>query len=80
MCKVYCTPSVYQYEKVYAKNRDEPLQHSVPLTNLVGLLVLQSEIAYGDIGIGTHVNVLAGGLALVGFILGFTNWALDVPP
>ena len=29
---------------------------------------------------GTHVYVLAGGLALAGFILGFTNWALDVPP
>ena len=24
--------------------------------------------------------VLAGGLALAGFVLGFTNWALDVPP
>jgi len=24
-CKVYCTPSVYQYEKVYAKNRDEAI-------------------------------------------------------
>ena len=39
-----------------------------------------SELAHGDIGIGTHVYVLAGGLALAGFILGFTNWALDVPP
>lgn len=28
---------------------------------------------------GTHVYVLAGGLALAGFILGFTNWALDIP-
>ena len=34
----------------------------------------------GHIGIGTHVYLLAGGLALAGFILGFTNWALDVPP
>ena len=34
----------------------------------------------GHIGIGTHVYVLAGGLALAGVILGFTNWALDVPP
>jgi len=33
----------------------------------------------GHIGIGTHVYVLAGGLALAGLILGFTNWALDVP-
>ena len=24
--------------------------------------------------------VLADGLALAGFVLGFTNWALDVPP
>ena len=39
-----------------------------------------SEITYGDIGIGTHVYVLAGALALAGFVLGFTNWALDVPP
>ena len=56
------------------------IQKIAPITNLVGLLVLLSEIAYGDIGIGTHVYVLAGGLALAGFILGFTNWALDVPP
>ena len=34
----------------------------------------------GHIGIGTHVYVPAGGLALAGDILGFTNWALDVPP
>ncbi len=39
-----------------------------------------SELAYNDIGIKTHVYVLAGGLALAGFVLGFTNWALDVPP
>ena len=51
------------------------IQKIAPITNLVGLLVLLSEIAYDDIGIGTHVYVLAGGLAL-----GFTNWALDVPP
>ena len=56
------------------------IQKIAPITNLVGLLVLLSEIAYGDIGIGMHVYVLAGGLALAGFILGFTNWALDVPP
>jgi hypothetical protein len=56
------------------------IQKIAPITNLVGLLVLLSEIAYGDIGIGTHVYVLAGGLALAGFVLGFTNWALDVPP
>lgn len=24
-CKVYCTPSVYQYEKVYAKSREEAI-------------------------------------------------------
>ena len=29
---------------------------------------------------GTHVYVLAGGLALAGFILGFTHRVLDVPP
>ena len=56
------------------------IQKIAPITNLVGLLVLLSEIGYGDIGIGTHVYVLAGGLALAGFVLGFTNWALDVPP
>ena len=56
------------------------IQKIAPITNLVGLLVLLSEIAYGDIGIGTHVYVLAGGFALAGFVLGFTNWALDVPP
>ena len=56
------------------------LQKIAHITNLVGLLVLLSEIAYGDIGIGTHVYALAGGFALAGFILGFTNWALDVPP
>ena len=56
------------------------IQKIAPITNLVGLLVLLSEIAYGDIGIGTYVYVLAGALALAGFILGFTNWALDVPP
>jgi hypothetical protein len=39
-----------------------------------------AEIIYGDIGIGAHVYVVAGGLALAGFVLGFTNWALDVPP
>ena len=39
-----------------------------------------SELAYNDIGIGTHVYLLAGGLALAGFVLGFTNWALDLPP
>ena len=56
------------------------IQKIAPITNIVGLLVLLSELAYGDIGIGTHVYFLAGGLALAGFILGFTNWALDVPP
>ena len=56
------------------------IQKIAPITNLVGLLVLLSEISYNDIGIGTRVYVLAGGLALAGFILGFTNWALDVPP
>ncbi len=56
------------------------IQKIAPITNLVGLLVLLSELAYNDIGVGTHVYVLAGGLALAGFILGFTNWALDVPP
>ncbi len=56
------------------------IQKIAPITNLVGLLVLLSEIAYNDIGIGTHVYVLAGGLALAGFVLGFTHWALDVPP
>ena len=56
------------------------IQKIAPITNIVGLLVLLSEIAYGDIGIGTHVYFLAGGLTLAGFILGFTNWALDVPP
>ena len=56
------------------------LQKIAPITNLVGLLVLLSEIGFGDIGIGTHVYVVAGGLALAGFVLGFTNWALDVPP
>ena len=56
------------------------LQKIAPITNLIGLLVLLSEIAYGDIGIETHVYVIAGGLALAGFVLGFTNWALDVPP
>ncbi len=56
------------------------IQKIAPITNLVGLLVLLSEIGYSDIGIGAHVYVLAGGLALAGFVLGFTNWALDVPP
>ena len=50
------------------------IQKIAPITNLVGLLVLLSEVAYNDIGIGRHVYVLAG------FMLGFTNWALDVPP
>lgn len=49
------------------------IQKIAPITNLVGLLVLLSELAYNDIGIGTHVYVLAG------FILGLTNWASDVP-
>jgi hypothetical protein len=42
--------------------------------------VLLSEIGYGNSGIETHVCVLTGGLALAGFVLGLTNWALDVPP
>ena len=42
--------------------------------------MLLSELAYNDIGVGTHVYVLAGGLALAGLVLGFTNWALDIPP
>ena len=56
------------------------IQKIAPITNLVGLLVLLSELSFNDIAIGTHVYLLAGGLALAGFILGFTNWALDVPP
>ena len=44
------------------------------------MLVLLSEISYNDIGIGSLVYVSAGVLALAGFILGFTNWAIDVPP
>ncbi|MBO7492578.1 MAG: hypothetical protein J6T87_00360 [Bacteroidales bacterium] len=49
-------------------------------TNPIRLILLLSELSFNDIGIGMHVYVLAGGLALAGFILGFTNWALDVPP
>ena len=56
------------------------LQKIAPITNLVGLLMLVSELVHGDIGIGTHVYVIAGVIALAGFVLGFTNWALDVPP
>lgn len=44
------------------------------------MLDVMSEIGHNNIGIGTQVNVLAGVLLLVGFILSFTNWALDVPP
>lgn len=55
------------------------LQKIAPITNLVGLLVLLSELAYNDIA-GRTLYVLAGGLALAGFILDLTNWALDVPP
>lgn len=54
------------------------IQQPLPLTNLIRLILPLSELAHN--GIGTHVYVLAGGLALAGFILGFTNWALDVPP
>jgi len=32
------------------------------------------------VGIEPYVYIIAGVLALVGFIIGFTNWALDVPP
>ena len=57
------------------------VQKLLLLTNLIGLVtLLLSELSYNDIGIRTHVYVLAGGLALAGFILGLTNWALDVPP
>ena len=56
------------------------IQKIAPVTNLGGLLVLLSEIGYGDIGIRTHVYVVSGRLALAGFVLGFTKWALDVPP
>ena len=59
---------------------DNETQVAPPLTNLISLSLPLSELAYNDIGIGTHVYVLAGGFALAGFILGFTNWALDVPP
>ncbi|MBQ3750069.1 MAG: hypothetical protein II865_02025 [Bacteroidales bacterium] len=44
------------------------------------MLDVISEIGHNDIGVGTHVYVLVGVPELVGFILGFTNWALDVPP
>ena len=27
-----------------------------------------------------YVYIIAGVLSLAGFILGFTNWALDIPP
>ena len=43
------------------------------------MLDVTSEIGHNAIAIGTHVYVLAGVLLLAGFILGFTNWALDVP-
>ncbi len=43
------------------------------------MLDVMSEIGHNAIAIGTHVYVLAGVLLLAGFILGFTNWALDVP-
>ena len=41
---------------------------------------VMSGIGHNAIAIGTHLYVLAGGLTLAGFVLGFTNWALDVPP
>ena len=44
------------------------------------MLDVISEIGHNDIGVGTHVYVLVGVPELVGFILGFTNWVLDVPP
>ena len=56
------------------------LQKIAPITNLVGLFVLLSGIGYGDSKIEPYVYVLAGVLALAGFAIGFTNWALDVPP
>ena len=56
------------------------IQKIAPITNIVSILVLLSEIGYGDIGIASHVYIIAGVLALVGFIIGFTNWALDIPP
>ena len=56
------------------------LQKIAPITNIVGILVLLSELGYGDPVIEPYVYIIAGGLALAGFILGFTNWALDVPP
>ena len=56
------------------------LQKIAPITNIVGILVLLSGIGYGDPVIEPYVYIIAGALALAGFILGFTNWALDVPP
>ena len=44
------------------------------------MLDVISEIGHNDIGVGTHVYVLVGVPELVGFILGFTNWVLDVSP
>ena len=50
------------------------VQKLLLLTNLIGLVtLLLLGIGYGDIDIGTHIYVLAGALALVGFILGFTH-------
>lgn len=56
------------------------IQKIAPVTNIVGILVLLSGIGYGDPVIEPYIFIFAGLLALIGFILGFTNWALDVPP
>lgn len=56
------------------------IQKISPLVVIFGGLALLSEFTAGDVGIEPYVYIIAGVLALVGFIIGFTNWALDVPP
>lgn len=54
------------------------IQKLAPITSIVGLLYLLSALANGNIE--PYMYILAGALALVGLAIGFTNWALEIPP
>ena len=56
------------------------IQKLSPIIFWTGALTLLFELANGDFDIEPYMYIIGGASALVGFILGLTNWALDIPP
>ena len=56
------------------------IQKLAPIITFTGILALLIELSSGEMDIEPYMYILGGVGALLGFIIGFTNWAKDVPP